>query len=194
MLFYKLIYVNFSISGFGAEFGKWFLNSASKLDHSWHVAGGESKRKRRESVYYAFASLASLYSMLAAILLVTYFYMKHVYGIQGSTKIINQFAGTKKIVVFELYSYLSLVVWFAFALPWVDLFTFQWFSHFENEGLRTYFGWMTDHEASIYFVVMFFNILGAKAAMTLAELAGLLRKGRVRMVPHGIFFVWMRAE
>lgn len=155
---------------------------------------GESKRKRRETMYYAFASLATLYSALAVILLITYFLMKRVYGILGSTERINTLARTKKVVAFEFYSYLSLVIWFALALPWVDLFTFQWFSHFENDGLRTYFGWMSDHEVSIYFVVMFLNILGAKAAMTLAELAAMLRKGRVRMVPHGIFFVWMRAE
>ena len=142
-------------------------------------------------MYYAFVALASLYSMLAVVLLITYFYMKRVYGINGSTEKVNTLAGTKKVVTFEIYSYLSLAVWFALVLPWADLFTFQWFSHFENGGLRSYFGWMTSHNASVYFVVMLMNILGAKAAMTLSELAGLLRKGRVRMVPHGFFFVWM---
>ena len=143
-------------------------------------------------MYYMFATLATLYSALAVVLLITYFYMKRVHGIAGSTETINQkFAGTKKVVAFEIYSYLSLAVWFALVLPWADLFTFQWFSHFENDGLQTYFGWMTSHDASVYFVVMFMNILGAKAAMTLAELAGMLRKGRVRMVPQGFFFVWM---
>ena len=155
---------------------------------------GESKKKRRGTMYYAFTSVISIYSVLAVTLLVTYFYMKHACGIAGATEKVNMLAGSKKIVMFEIYSYISLIVWFALALPWVDLFMFQWFSHLENDGLRTYFGWMTDREASIYFVVMFLNILGAKAAMTLAELAAMLRKGRVRMVPHGIFFVWMRAE
>lgn len=143
-------------------------------------------------MYYALATFASLYSALAIILVITYFTMKRVRGIAGSTEIINQkFAGTKKIVAFEIYSYLMLAVWFALALPWVDLFTVQWFSHFQNDGLQTYFGWMTSHDAGVYFVIMFMNFLGAKAAMTLAELAGLLRNGRVRMVPHGMFFVWM---
>ena len=143
-------------------------------------------------LYTTLTALISAYSLLAVALLVTYFCMKRVYGITGSTEVINRkFAGTRKIVAFEIYSYISLTVWFALVLPWADLFTFQWFSHVEMHGLWTYFGWMTSHEASIYFVVMFFNILGAKAAMTLAELAGLLRKGRVRMAPHGFFFVWM---
>ena len=142
-------------------------------------------------LFNTFVTLASTYSVLAVILLITYFYMKRAYGIAGSTEKINRLAGTKKVVMFEIYSYASLAVWFALVLPWADLFTFQKFSHFQDGGLQTYFGWMTSHDASIYFVVMFMNILGAKAAMTLAELAGLLRKGRVRMVPHGFFLVWM---
>ena len=142
-------------------------------------------------MFYTLTALTSTYSLLAIVLLITHFYLKHAYGIAGSTEKINTLAGTKKVVAFEIYSYLSLIAWFALVLPWADLFTVQYFSHFKDGGLETYFGWMTSHEASIYFVVMFMNILGAKAAMTLAELAGLLRKGRVRMVPHGFFFVWM---
>lgn len=142
-------------------------------------------------MYYAFATLATLYSTLAVILLLAYFSMKHMYGIAGATERINTLAGTQKVVAFEIYSYLSLAVWFALALPWVDLFTFQWFTHFENHGLRSYFGWMTDHEVSVYFMVTSMNILGVKAAITLAELAGLLCKGPVLMIPRGPFLVWM---
>ena len=84
------------------------------------------------------------------------------------------------------------IIWIALALPWIDLFTFGWFTHIKDGGLESYFGRMTSHDASIYFVVVvLMNIIGAKAAMTLAELAGLLRKGRVRMVTHGPFWVFM---
>ncbi|HEU0050785.1 MAG TPA: hypothetical protein VFQ60_01885 [Patescibacteria group bacterium] len=143
-------------------------------------------------MYYALAALATVYSTLAIILLITYYLLKHVYGIMGSTEIINRkFARTRKITAFEVYSYFSLAVWFVLALPWIDLFTVQWSSRFENDGLRSYFGWMTSGEATLYFAVVFFNILGAKASLTLAELAGLLRKGRVQMIPRGLFHVWM---
>ena len=141
-------------------------------------------------LYQTFATLASLYTVLAVVVLVAHLYLKHVYGVRGSAEVVNKLAGTKKIVVFEIYSYLSLAVWFALVLPWVDLFTFQKFSHFAEGGLQTYFGFMTSKQADMFFVVMFMNILGAKAAMTLAELAGLLRRGRVQCIPHGWFLVW----
>ena len=86
----------------------------------------------------------------------------------------------------------SFGVWFVLVLPWADLFTIQYFSHFKDGGLESYFGWMTSREASMYFVLMFVNMLGAKAAMTLAELSGLLRQGRVRLIPHGWMLVWTR--
>lgn len=142
-------------------------------------------------LYYTLATLVSVYSVLAVLLLVVRFHMKRTYGVAGFAEKINSLAGTKTIAAFEMYSYLVLVAWLALALPLADLFAFQWFSHFENRGLRTCFGWMTSHEASNYIATVLLNILGAKAALVLVEISGLLRKGRVRMVPRGIFQVWM---
>ncbi len=136
-------------------------------------------------------ALISGYSLLVAALLIIHWYLRNAHGIVGSTEVINKLAGTRKIVAFEVYSYFSLAVWVVLVLPWVDLLTFQWFSHFKDDGIKTYFGWMTSREGSIYFLAVLLNILGAKGAMTLAELAGLLRKGRVCMVPRGIFWVFM---
>ena len=142
-------------------------------------------------LYAAFVAITSLNSVLAIVILIASMWIRHTRGNAGLSAQVNKIARTKKAVVFEIYSYASLAVWFALVLPWADLFTFQKFSHFQDGGLQPCFGGMTSHDASIYFVVMLMNILGAKAAMTLAELAGLLRKGRVRMVPHGFFLVWM---
>lgn len=151
----------------------------------------QPNRRKTKMLYYTLATLTSFYSVIAVALLVVNFYMKRTYGIDGTTERINRLAGTKKIRAFQIFSYVSMVAWIALALPWIDLTTFGWFSHFENRGLRTYFGWMEHNEASTYFFVMFFNILGAKAALVLAELSGLLRKGRVVMVPRGIIHIWM---
>ncbi len=145
-------------------------------------------------LYNILATIASINSFLAVILLLTFYYLKLRYGIQGMTERVNRLAGTRAIALVQIYAYLSVVVWIALALPWIDLITIQKLSQFKDGGMDSYLGWMTSRQASIYFVLMFFNILGAKAALPVAELASLLRRGRVRMMKWGIFFVWKPEE
>lgn len=139
-------------------------------------------------LFYTLAVLSSAYSVFAICFLITHLYMKRTYGLPAYNEKINKLAKTKTIVVFEIYSYLSCAIWLALVLPWVDLFTFHFVSNFKDDRVITYFGSMTYHQADIAFIVAFFNILGVKAAMNLAEVADILRRGRVRMIqiPRGM--------
>lgn len=136
-------------------------------------------------------AFVSTYSLLAIALVVAFLVLKFMYGVRGVNQIINFLAGSRNTLAIEIFSYSSLAAWFALVLPWMDLLTVQWFTRFQDDGMVSYFGQMKGRDVDIYFVVMFFNILGAKAAMTLAELARMLRKGRVLLIPRGPLWVFM---
>ncbi len=140
-------------------------------------------------------TLSSTYSMLAIVILISTVYLKKVHGLDGFNRQVNTLAKSKTIVVFEVYSWFSIVVWVTLALPWVDLFTANYMSGFKSGGVTTYFGWMSSKQAGAYFVLMFMNILGVKAAMKLTEIAAMLRRGRVHLVrPAWGAMVWMPIE
>ena len=128
--------------------------------------------------------------MLAIVILIASMWIRHTRGNAGLSAQVNKIARTKKAVVFEIYSYLSVLAWLVFALPLLDFMTFSKFVTYQDGGLQSYFGWMTSQQASVYFVLMMMNIIGAKAFMTLAELAGMLRRTRVLLISRGMFLIW----
>lgn len=146
-------------------------------------------------LFNTLVTFASIYSLLAVLILFVSVYLKKVYGLTGFNQQVNRLAKTKTIVVFEVYSWVSMVIWFALALPWVDLFTANLSSSFKDDGINTYFGWMSSKQAGIYFVLMFMNILGVKAALKFTEITAMLRRGRVHLVrPAWGALVWMPLE
>ena len=142
---------------------------------------------------------ASSGATLFGILFVLGFWgIKHAYGLEVLVRIINNyFAGRRFMLWVEIFSYICMVAWVALALPWIDLFTtLWWFSRIEDLeggglGLKTWFGFMNEHEATTYFCFMFFNILGVKAALQISEMAKLLQRGRIRIIRHGLILAWM---
>lgn len=139
-------------------------------------------------LFYTLAVLSSIYSVFAIVFLIHLLVYKKRFGVEALASKANEFARTKTIVAFEAYSYISLAVWLALVLPWVDLFTVQLTTSFKDGGVVTYFGWMSSKEAGTYFVVVFLNILGVKGGLNLIDIAGMLRRGRVRLlqIPHGM--------
>ena len=126
--------------------------------------------------------LSSIYSVLAIVILISNIYIKKVYGLSDFNRRVNGLAKSKQIVVFEVYSWCSMFVWFTLALPWIDIFTFNYSSSFKDGGLYTYFGWMSSEQAGMYFILLFINILGVKAALSITQITRMLRRGRVYLV------------
>ncbi len=145
-------------------------------------------------MFFFVCFFASLYSVVTAALLIFYVYLKRTHGIERSTAIINRLAGSREIIAFEIFSYASGGAWFLLAFPVIDLFTLQWFTTLVDDGFQTYFGWMSFDTFGVLFALAFFNILGARGAMKFTSLSAMLRKGRVMMVPVGLFWVWMPAK
>ncbi len=141
-------------------------------------------------LYTILATIASINSLLAVALLLSFYYLKLRHGIDGMTEKVNKLAGTRAIILVQIYAYFSMLVWVALALPWIDFITIQKISQYKDGGMESYLGWMNNKQATIYFALMFLNIIGAKAALPVSELANLLRKGRVQMIEWGLFFVW----
>lgn len=129
-------------------------------------------------------TFASIYSLLAVVILITSVYLKKVYGLTGLNQRVNKLAKTKSVAIFEVYSWISIAIWLALALPWIDLFTANLFSSFKDDGINTYFGWMSSKQAEVYFALMFMNILGVKAALKFTEISPMLRRGHVHLVRH----------
>lgn len=142
-------------------------------------------------LYNTLAVYVSAYSVLAILLLVAHFYCKWQMGLRKYNEVINgALAGKKKTILFGIYSYSITIAWLVFALPFLDLVTFRWFTEFQDHGILTYFGSLSDKTANFYFLLIFFNILGVKAALNLGEAALLLHKGRVRLIPTKFGMIW----
>lgn len=144
-------------------------------------------------LYNALAIYVSTYSVFAIMFLFVYYFCKWEMGIIRFNNVINlEFAGKKRTVLFAVYSYSVIFAWLALAAPWLDLFTFRWFTHFQDHGIMTYFGLMEGKTADTYFLVMFLNILAVKAALNLGEAAMLFSNNRVKLVPTHLGMVWLR--
>jgi hypothetical protein len=136
----------------------------------------------------------SIYSLLAITFLFVHYFCKWEMGLQRYNNVINlMWANSSGALLIAVYSYSVLAAWLVFSLPWLDLFTFQKFTHFQDhDGIMTYFGLISGKQANTYFLVMFLNILGVKAALNIAEAALLLRGGRVKLIPMRFGMVWLR--
>lgn len=142
-------------------------------------------------LFYICVVVASLYSLVTIALLGLQIYLKWKLGLAGFVVKINTLAGTKTVTLFKFYSYVSLVACAALVLPWFDLFTIEWINQHENGGFRTYFGWMTSHEADIYFVIALMNIIGIKGGMKVIELTRALEKGPLWVFQHAFLEFWV---
>ena len=128
------------------------------------------------------------YSLFAIVFMIASLYVEFRFGIDKFAKIVNErYAKKKALIIFEIFSWLVVVVWLVLGLTFVDLTTFQFFTHFEGSGVSTLLGSMDSRKFDVYFLVMFFNILGVKAAWLFAQVAHILRKGYVRLIKRGFF-------
>ncbi len=62
-------------------------------------------------LFYTLAALSSIYSVFAIVFLIHLLVYKKRFGVEALASKANEFARTKTIVAFEVYSYVSLAVW-----------------------------------------------------------------------------------
>lgn len=144
--------------------------------------------------YHSLAAIISVYSFVAFGFWFVHFFLMRKYGTDGRTEEVNKLASTKKLIAFEIFSYVALAGYIALAFPWIDLFWRQWFTHFTDGILFTYFGRMTVRQGNIYLLVLAVNAVVPYASVTLADMARQLRRGRVKFVHRGHFCAWMPEE
>ncbi len=137
-------------------------------------------------LFLTLSTVISSYSVFAIIMVLSFFFMK-----DKMVLILNKYAGSKKIILFEVYSWGIIMSWLFLTLPLFDLIIFQKFSYLEQIGLNTVFGQMSILEVNLWYGIVFLNILGVKAAFSFSEIASMLRKGRIRVIKRGMFNFFM---
>jgi len=135
------------------------------------------------------AAIVIIYSIAVIVLVMGYHRIKRRRGISGVAETINRnFVGRQApIVAFEIFSFVSIMAWFWLALQGVWSMVHYTIG---DGGFKTYFGWVTSRQAEIYFLIVLFGGASMKAAISLIELAGLIRKGRVSVTVKKGFYVW----
>jgi hypothetical protein len=135
----------------------------------------------------------SLFTILAIVYAPVMWFIQRRGDINALEDFVNRRFNDRKLIgIFQIAAYAAVIAWIMVAFPVIDFTTFGFVTTLDDTALHTLLGDVPRKLGDFYILAMFMNILGAKAALKMAELAGVLKTGPVEIRKIGIFLIWSR--
>ena len=134
----------------------------------------------------------SIFSLLALVYAPIMLWIEWRGGIHALEDAVNQkFNDRKLVALFQVAGILAVIAWVVCVF---NFFLGDFSRYFEDRVLHTYLGDLPWKYANLYFISMFINVLGAKGAMAMSDLAQLRKQGPIMVRKRGIFLLWSPLE